>query len=29
MPDQLRPDLVNAMADAVDKCWEPAPSLTG
>ena len=31
MPDELRPDLVYAMADAVDKMllsWEPAPSLS-
>ena len=31
MPDELRPNLVYAMADAVDKMllsWEPAPSLS-
>ena len=31
MPGELRPDLVYAMADAVDKrllSWEPAPSLS-
>ena len=31
MPDELRPDLVFAMADAVDKMllsWEPPPSLS-
>ena len=31
MPDELRPDLVYAMADAVDKMllsWEPAPCLS-
>jgi hypothetical protein len=31
MPDELRPDLIYAMADAVDKMllsWEPAPSLS-
>jgi hypothetical protein len=31
MPDELRPDLVFAMSDAIDKMllsWEPAPSLS-
>jgi hypothetical protein len=31
MPDELRPDLVFAMSDAIDRLllsWEPAPSLS-
>jgi hypothetical protein len=31
MPDELRPDIVFAMSDAIDKMllsWEPAPSLS-